>query len=377
MKFILQSQDTSSRARAGMLQLHHGEVPTPMFMPVGTAGTVKAVHQRDLANEIHAPIILGNTYHLYLRPGLDVIRNAGGAGPFMGWQRNLLTDSGGYQVFSLAERRKITEEGVSFASHIDGSKHLFTPEFSMEIQRVLGADCIMAFDECPHWPAEEKYVAKSLALTERWLDRCRIWCDSNPEYYGYTQTLIPIIQGGTYPALRAQATEHLVQQDWKAFAIGGLSVGEPAELMHAMTDIVTNILPVDKPRYLMGLGTPENILRSIALGIDLFDCVLPSRNARHGLIYTTSGIMHIKNACWMNDHSPLDEGLDCFASKDYSKAYVRHLFQAKEWLAPMIATLQNLAFYLWLVQEARKHIQEGDYSTWMETILPVINQQRS
>ncbi len=364
MKFTLQHNDAHTKARAGLVETDHGTIQTPIFMPVGTAGTVKAVHQRELKQDIQAQIILGNTYHLYLRPGMDVLRNAGGLHKFNGWDRPILTDSGGFQVYSLSHRRKIVEEGVTFNSHIDGSKHFFSPEYAMDVQRIIGADIIMAFDECTPYPCDYAYAEKSMHLTHRWLKRCCEHFDNTTPHYGYSQTLFPIVQGSTYPDLRKQSAEMIASFGREGNAIGGLSVGEPAEDMYAMTDLVTDILPKDKPRYLMGVGTPENILECIALGIDMFDCVLPTRNARHGLLYTSNGIMNIKNAKWKDDHSPLDMDCPAETSQFYSKAYVRHLMHSSEILGMQICTIQNLSFFLWLVGQARQHIIDGDFSTW-------------
>lgn len=333
-------------------------------MPVGTVGSVKGVHQRELKNDIKAQIILGNTYHLYLRPGLDVLAKAGGLHQFNGWDKPILTDSGGYQVYSLSGRRKITEEGVTFASHIDGSKHFFSPERAMDIQRVIGADIIMAFDECTPYPCDYKYAKNSMELTHRWLKRCCDHFDQTKGHYGYEQTLFPIVQGSTYDDLRKKSAETIASFDRPANAIGGLSVGEPAEEMYHTTDLVCQILPKDKPRYLMGVGTPANLLECIALGIDMFDCVLPTRNARHGMLYTKQGIINIKNAKWKEDFSPIDEESPCETSQFYSKAYLRHLFMSKELLGAQIASLHNLSFFLWLVGEARQHIIAGDFSKW-------------
>ena len=333
-------------------------------MPVGTAGTVKAVHQRELETDINAEIILGNTYHLYLRPGLDVIRQAGGLHGFNGWKRPILTDSGGYQVYSLSNTRKIKEEGVTFTSHIDGSKHMFSPEGVMDIQRTIGADIMMAFDECTPYPCEYEYARKSMEMTHRWLDRCIDRFDATAGHYGYRQTLFPIVQGSTYPDLRRQSAEVIASKEREGNAIGGLAVGEPAEEMYAMLELVNGILPADKPRYLMGVGTPANILEAIALGVDMFDCVMPTRNARHGLLFTTEGIMNIKNEKWSRDFSPIDAGLGGYASTFYSKAYLRHLIKSEELLGGQIASLHNLTFYLWLVRQARMHIEAGTFMSW-------------
>lgn len=365
MQFTIDATDPSSKARAGRIQTDHGLIETPRFMPVGTAGTVKAVHQRELRDDIRAEIILGNTYHLYLRPGLDVLEKAGGLHRFMGWERPILTDSGGYQVYSLAGTgRKIKEEGVNFRSHIDGSTHVFTPEGVMDIQRSIGADIVMAFDECTPYPCEYGYARESMELTHRWLRRCCARFDTTEPRYGYHQTLFPIVQGSTFPDLRRQSAEFIAEQGRAGNAIGGLSVGEPAEDMYEMTDLVCSILPADKPRYLMGVGTPANILESIALGVDLFDCVMPTRNARNGMLFTTQGILNIRNERWKADLSPLDETLGGYASTQYSKAYLRHLIRADEMLGAQIASVHNLTFYLWLVREARRHIQAGTFLTW-------------
>ena len=365
MTFTLQHTDPLSKARAGQIETEHGTIQTPIFMPVGTLGTVKGVHTKELAEDVKAQIILGNTYHLYLRPTMDVIQNAGGLHKFNGWTRPILTDSGGYQVYSLAHRRKITEHGVTFASHIDGSKHVFTPESSIQIQKQIGADIIMAFDECPPYPCEYDYAKNSMELTHRWLTRCIKYHDETPPLYGHSQSLFPIVQGSVFKDLRTKSAEFIAAQGADGNAIGGLSVGEPAEHMYGMTELVCSILPTDKPRYLMGVGTPVNILENIALGIDMFDCVLPSRNARHGLLYTAEGVMNMKNLKWANDHSPIDntEGA-APTSQFYTKAYLRHLFHVGELLAGQIATLHNLGFYLWLVTEARQQILAGTFSSW-------------
>lgn len=344
-------------------------------MPVGTVASVKTVHQRELSDDIKAQIILGNTYHLYLRPGMEVLEKAGGLHQFMNWQKPLLTDSGGYQVYSLAKSRKITEEGVTFQSHIDGSRQFFSPESAMDIQRQIGADIIMAFDECPPYPCQEKYVENSMHLTHRWLKRCCEHFDKHEGLYGYTQALFPIVQGGTYPHLRQKSAEYIASMDREGNAIGGLSVGEPHEKMYATTDLVCGILPKDKPRYLMGVGTPENILECISLGIDMFDCVMPTRNARHGMLYTWDGILNIKNEKWKKEYSPLDPHGTSYVDSTYTKAYVRHLFAAKEMLGQQIASIHNLAFYLELVSEARKHILAGDFADWKSAIIPKITQR--
>jgi len=364
LKFTLQHTDPQSKARAGLLETGHGAIETPIFMPVGTAGTVKGVHQRELQNDIGAQIILGNTYHLYLRPGLDVLKAAGGLHGFNGWNKPILTDSGGYQIFSLAAQRKLKEEGATFKSHIDGSTHVFTPENVMDIQRTIGADIVMAFDECTPYPCDEKYATKSLQLTHRWLDRCITRFRETEPLYGHEQVLFPIVQGSVYKHLRVQSAEYVASRNCFGNAIGGLSVGEPAEDMYAMTEVVTGILPADKPRYLMGVGTPVNILESIALGIDMFDCVMPTRNARHGLLFTKNGIINIRNEKWKNDFSPIDDSSTCFADTNYTKAYLRHLLVCNELLAAQIASIHNLAFYLWLVKEARTKIMEGTFADW-------------
>ncbi|MEI8137032.1 MAG: tRNA guanosine(34) transglycosylase Tgt [Bacteroidota bacterium] len=364
MKFNLLHTDKNSKARVGLLETDHGNIETPIFMPVGTAGTVKAVHQRELKEDIKAEIILGNTYHLYLRPGLEVLSNAGGLHKFNGWDKPILTDSGGYQIFSLSNQRKLSEEGATFKSHIDGSKHFFSPESVMDIQRTIGADIIMAFDECTPYPCDLKYAKNSLALTHRWLDRCVTRFNETEPKYGYTQALFPIVQGSVYKDLRIESAEFIASKNCFGNAIGGLSVGEPAEEMYAMTEVVTDILPKDKPRYLMGVGTPVNILECIALGIDMFDCVLPTRNARHGLLFTENGIINIKNEKWKNDFSVLDENGTTFVDKAYSKAYLRHLLVCEEILAAQIASVHNLGFYLRLVKEARARILDGTFMEW-------------
>jgi queuine tRNA-ribosyltransferase len=364
MKYELQKTDTLTKARAGKITTDHGEILTPIFMPVGTAGTVKAVHQRELHNDIHAQIILGNTYHLYLRPGLDVLERAGGLHKFNGWTGPILTDSGGYQVFSLKDIRKISEEGVQFQSHIDGSRHLFTPENVMDIQRIIGADIIMAFDECAPYPCDYNYAKKSMEMTHRWLKRCIDRFDATGGKYGYSQTLFPIVQGSVYKDLRIQSAEFIAEQNRDGNAIGGLAVGEPAEKMYETIDYVNDILPKEKPRYLMGVGTPENILESIALGIDMFDCVMPTRNARNGMLFTTQGIINIKNEKWKDDFTPIDESLGGYVSTFYSKAYLRHLVKCEEILAAQIASVHNLTFYLWLVGQAREQILAGTFAEW-------------
>ncbi|MEY3241377.1 MAG: tRNA guanosine(34) transglycosylase Tgt [Bacteroidota bacterium] len=364
MNFDLLHTDPASRARAGLITTDHGTIETPIFMPVGTAATVKAVHQHELVNDIQAQICLGNTYHLYLRPGLEVLKDAGGIHGFNGWNKPVLTDSGGFQVYSLAHRRKIKEEGVTFQSHIDGSKHFFSPENVMDIQRTIGGDIIMAFDECTPYPCEYAYAKKSLGLTHRWLQRCIDRFDTTEAHYGYSQTLFPIVQGSTYTDLRIESAETIASFGREGNAIGGLSVGEPAEEMYAMTEVVTDILPKDRPRYLMGVGTPENLLEGIQRGIDMFDCVLPTRNARHGLLYTSEGIINIKNKKWQHEFSPIDAHNPVPTSQTHSKAYLRHLFISNEILGMQLATLQNLGFFLWLVKESRKRILDGSFLTW-------------
>jgi len=373
MKFRLTHQDPQSKARSGVITTDHGEIPTPIFMPVGTAGSVKAVHQRELKDDIDAKIILGNTYHLYLRPGLSLLETAGGLHRFNGWDRPILTDSGGYQVYSLGANRKITEEGVIFKSHIDGSKHTFTPESVMDIQRTIGADIIMAFDECTPYPCEYDYAKKSMGLTHRWLTRCINRVNTTEPKYGYQQTLFPIVQGSVYTDLRKQSAEFVANQQQDGNAIGGLSVGEPHEMMYEMTDLVCGILPADRPRYLMGVGTPENILECIALGIDMFDCVMPTRNARNGMLFTTQGIINIRNEKWKDDLSPIDAELGGHVSTFYSKAYLRHLIIAKEILGAQIASIHNLTFYLWLVRQARQKIQEGTFAEWKNKMVKTVS----
>ncbi len=369
MTFELKGKDAQSSARAGVLTTDHGVIETPIFMPVGTVASVKGVHQRELKNDINPDIILGNTYHLYLRPQIDVLEKAGGLHKFMNWDRNILTDSGGYQVYSLSANRKIKEEGVKFKSHIDGSYHTFTPESVMEIQRSIGADIIMAFDECTPYPCDYNYAKRSMKMTHRWLDRCINHLEKTPFKYDYSQAFFPIVQGSTYKDLRKQSAEYIANAGAVGNAIGGLSVGEPAEEMYAMTEIVTDILPEDKPRYLMGVGTPINILENIALGVDMFDCVMPTRNARNGMLFTAHGSINIKNLKWRDDFSALDEMAITWVDTDYSKAYVRHLFTVNERLAAQIATIHNLGFYMWLVREARKHILAGDFRTWKDMMV--------
>jgi queuine tRNA-ribosyltransferase len=375
LTFQLQNTATGTGARAGVMQTDHGEILTPIFMPVGTVGTVKAVTQQQLSLEVQAQIILGNTYHLYLRPGTEVLEAAGGLHRFNGWQKPILTDSGGYQVFSLAANRKITEEGVVFQSHIDGSKHLFTPESVMDIQRSIGADIIMAFDECPPYPSEYSYAKKSMELTHRWLERCIKRLAETPDKYGYTQNLFPIIQGSTFKDLRVASSEFIASTNCIGNAIGGLSVGEPEEMMYEYTSLCTDNLPANKPRYLMGVGTPWNLLECIDRGVDMFDCVMPTRNGRNGMLFTSEGVINIKNKKWASDFSPIDTGIPCHSSNYYSKAYLRHLFVADEILGLQIASIHNLAFYLWLVGEARKQILDNNFATWKAQMLPILKQR--
>lgn len=370
------STDPGSKARAGLLKTAHGEIPTPIFMPVGTLGTVKAVHQRELKSDVGAHIILGNTYHLYLRPGTEILKKAGGVHAFMGWSGPILTDSGGYQIFSLSSNRKLKEEGALFQSHIDGSRHSFTPENVMDIQRIIGADIMMAFDECPPYPSTYDYARKSMELTHRWLKRCVDRFRETEPLYGHHQALFPIVQGSVFPDLREQSAHFAAQYATEGVAIGGLSVGEPAEEMYRITELVCNILPQDKPRYLMGVGTPENILECIALGVDMFDCVMPTRNGRNGMLFTWDGIIHIRNKKWESDFTALDESSEMFADREYSKAYLRHLFQVNERLAAQIASLHNLHFYLRLVKEARAQILAGRFSEWKAAILPQLMHKR-
>ncbi|MFT6138514.1 tRNA guanosine(34) transglycosylase Tgt [Patiriisocius sp. Uisw_017] len=364
MDFKLHATDAQGQARAGTITLDHGTIETPIFMPVGTVGSVKGVHQRELREEINPDVILGNTYHLYLRPGTSILEKAGGLHKFMNWDRNILTDSGGYQVYSLSDNRKIKEEGVKFKSHIDGSYHVFTPENVMEIQRTIGADIIMAFDECTPYPCDYNYAKRSMHMTHRWLERCLTHLDKTPLKYDYNQTFFPIVQGSTYKDLRKQSAEYIAGVGAEGNAIGGLSVGEPAEEMYAMTEVVTAILPKDKPRYLMGVGTPINLLENIALGIDMFDCVMPTRNGRNGMLFTAHGTINIKNKKWEADFSAIDHMAITWVDTEYSKAYLRHLFTVNEMLGRQIATIHNLGFYLWLVRESRKHILAGDFTRW-------------
>ncbi|MDC0615441.1 tRNA guanosine(34) transglycosylase Tgt [Schleiferiaceae bacterium] len=375
MKFTLEHNDPKSAARAGTITTDHGTIQTPIFMPVGTAGTVKGVHTKDLREDTQAQIILGNTYHLFLRPGTEILKAAGGLHKFNGWDRPILTDSGGYQVYSLANQRKITEEGATFASHIDGTKHLFTPERVMDIQREIGADIIMAFDECPPYPSTYEYAKQSMHMTHRWLDRCFNRINETDPLYGYEQTLFPIIQGSTYEDLRNESAEYIASKNADGNAIGGLSVGEPAEEMYKHAAGACAILPKDKPRYLMGVGTPANILENISLGIDMFDCVMPTRNGRNGQIFTSEGILNLRNKKWENVHEPLDPNGTSFVDSQYTKAYVRHLIHSKESLGAQIASLHNIRFYLWLVEQAREHIIAGDFASWKNQILPKLEQR--
>ena len=375
LQFTIHSTDTNTKARAGTITTDHGAILTPIFMPVGTGGTVKAVTQQQLNSEVKAQIILGNTYHLYLRPGVSVLEEAGGLHKFIGWDKPILTDSGGYQVFSLANNRKLTEEGALFQSHIDGSKHMFTPESVMDIQRIIGGDIIMAFDECPPYPSEYDYAKKSMELTHRWLDRCFERFNSTTGKYGFTQNLFPIVQGSTFKDLRTVSAEYIAAKNATGNAIGGLSVGEPTEMMYEFTGLCCDILPATKPRYLMGVGTPWNILESIALGVDMFDCVMPTRNGRNAMLFTSKGIINIDNKKWEKDYSVIDSGIDCEMSNYYSKAYLRHLLKSKEYLGLTIASVHNLAFYLWLVTEARSHILEGDFKSWKEEMVVQLQQR--
>ena len=375
LTFELQHTDSATKARTGKITTDHGEILTPVFMPVGTAGSVKAVTQQQLIKEVKAQIILGNTYHLYLRPGLDILEAAGGLHQFNGWHKPILTDSGGYQVFSLANNRKLNEEGALFQSHIDGSKHMFSPEKVMDIQRIIGGDIIMAFDECPPYPSEYAYAKKSMELTHRWLQRCFTRFNETPDRYGYTQNLFPIIQGSTYKDLRTASAQFVASQNATGNAIGGLSVGEPMEMMYDFTEHCCDILPVQKPRYLMGVGTPWNILECIALGVDMFDCVMPTRNGRNAMLFTSKGVINIDNKKWEKDFSPIDDGIDCEMSRYYSKSYLRHLMKSKEYLGLTIASVHNLAFYLWLVAQARTHITAGDFKSWKEAMVLELQQR--
>ena len=373
MEFKILHRDKGSEARAGILKTDHSEIPTPIFMPVGTAGTVKGVHQRDLQKDINAPIILGNTYHLYLRPGLEVLKGAGGLHRFMNWDRSILTDSGGYQVFSLAANRKLKPEGAWFRSHIDGSKHLFTPENIVDTQRIIGADIMMAFDECTPWPCDMKYAKDSLQLTHQWLDRGLKQFHSTEPHYGHKQAFFPIVQGSVFKDLRRESAEYIAKKNAEGNAIGGLSVGEPAEEMYAMLEVVNEILPADKPRYLMGVGTPVNILEGISRGVDMFDCVMPTRNGRNGMLFTAEGIINIKNRKWMDDFSPIDISGNSFVDLQYSKAYLRHLIIAGEMLGAQIATMHNLAFYIRLVSLAFEKIKSGTFTAWKEKMIPALS----
>jgi len=375
MKFDIEHSDALSSARAGKVTTDHGVIETPIFMPVGTVASVKAVTQQDLVSDVKAQIILGNTYHLYLRPGTEILEQGGGLHQFMHWDKPILTDSGGFQVYSLSDSRKISEEGVQFRSHIDGSRHLFSPEKSMDIQRSIGADIVMAFDECTPYPCEYGYARESMEMTHRWLKRCITRMDETESLYGHHQSLFPIVQGSTYKDLRKQSAEFIAEQDCEGNAIGGLSVGEPHEEMYEMTEMVTSILPKEKPRYLMGVGTPMNLLECIALGVDMFDCVMPTRNARNGMLFTKQGTMNLKNKKWENDFSPLDETGESYVDTFYSKAYVKHLFKANEILALQIASLHNLAFYLWLVGEARKRIIDGSFVAWKNEMADVLTRR--
>jgi queuine tRNA-ribosyltransferase len=375
MNFRLITQDPGSSARAGLLTTDHGMIETPVFMPVGTAGAVKALHMKELREDVRAQIILGNTYHLFLRPGVEVIEKAGGLHKFNGWSKPILTDSGGYQIYSLADIRKFTEDGVIFQSHIDGSRHYFTPEKAIDVQRSLGADIIMAFDECTPYPCEHNYAAISMDRTHRWLTRCIEHFRNGRSLYDFSQSLFPIVQGSVYHDLRTASAEYIAKTGAEGNAIGGLSVGEPAEIMYEMTDAVCRILPEDKPRYLMGVGTPANILESIALGIDMFDCVIPTRNGRNGMLFTRNGIINIKNEKWKEDFSPIEADGDVFADIEYSKAYLRHLYISKEILSSMIATVHNLGFYMWLVKEARKKIEEGNFAAWKNVMVKKLMQR--
>lgn len=376
LKFTLVQKDSHSKARAGTINTAHGSIQTPIFMPVGTQASVKGVHQRELRQDIKPDVILGNTYHLYLRPGTKIMEEAGGLHKFMGWEGNILTDSGGYQVYSLSENRKIKEEGVKFKSHIDGSLHIFTPENVMEIQRTIGADIIMAFDECTPYPCDYQYAKRSMHMTHRWLDRCLTHLEKVPYKYGHPQSFFPIVQGSTYKDLRRESAEYIASVGAEGNAIGGLSVGEPAEEMYEMAELVCDILPEDRPRYLMGVGTPINILENIALGVDMFDCVMPTRNARNGMLFTAHGTINIKNKKWEKDFTPLDEMGITFVDTEYSKAYLRHLFVANEYLGKQIATIHNLGFYLWLVRSARERILAGDFMAWKNTMVKQMDNRR-
>ena len=376
MKFTLQKEDGKSHARAGLIETGHGKIETPIFMPVGTLGAVKSLHIRDLKQDVKAQIILGNTYHLYMRPGMEVLREVGGLHKFNGWDRPILTDSGGFQVFSLSHRRKIDpQEGVWFQSHIDGSRHLFSPEKVMDLERTIGADIIMAFDECTPYPADYKYAKNSMETTFKWLKRCIARLDETEPYYGYEQTLFPIVQGSTYKDLRLKSAEYVASVNCDGNAIGGVSVGEPTEMMYEITDVCCQVLPKDKPRYLMGVGTPANIVECIALGVDMFDCVMPTRNGRNGMIFTWEGMMNMRNEKWKNDFTPLDAESDLFADREYTRAYLRHLYVSDEILGPMIGSIHNLHFYLDLVTTARQKIIEGTFATWKDEVLPKISRR--
>ncbi len=376
MQFIIQHTDPKSSARAGLIHTDHGDIETPIFMPVGTVGAVKAVHIKDVREDIKAQIILGNTYHLYLRPGLEVLENAGGLHRFNGWDRPILTDSGGYQVFSLSARRKINaEEGVWFQSHIDGSRHLFSPEKVIDIERTIGADIVMSFDECTPYPCDFDYAEQSMKITHGWLERCCKHFDETEPKYGYSQTLFPIVQGSVFPELRKRSAEFISSMKREGNAIGGVSVGEPTDLMYEITELCCQLLPKDKPRYLMGVGTPANIIEGISMGVDMFDCVMPTRNGRNGMIFTWDGIMNMRNEKWKNDFTPIDANSDLFADREYTRAYLRHLYVSDEILGPMIGSIHNLHFYLDLVKTARKHIADGTFASWKNEILPRISQR--
>lgn len=375
IEFNINHRDPQSKARSGLIKTAHGNIETPVFMPVGTVGTVKAVSFRDLEEDVKARIILGNTYHLYLRPGLDVLHKAGGLHHFIGWKKPILTDSGGYQIFSLSSNRKLTEEGAVFQSHIDGSRHMFTPEYAVDIQRSIGADILMAFDECTPYPCDHDYALKSMELTHRWLDRCLNRINETSPRYGHDQTLFPIVQGSVYRDLRIRSAEYISEKNAGGNAIGGLSVGEPSAEMYELTELVCSILPDSKPRYLMGVGTPWNILECISLGVDMFDCVMPTRNGRNGMIFTREGFINLRNGKWKDDFSPIEVNGASYLDEIHSRAYLRHLFAAGEILGPMIASLHNLAFYLWLVDEARKHIEEGDFLTWKTSMVEILKRR--
>ncbi len=375
MNFNLHLIDPKSNARAGVITTDHGEIATPVFMPVGTAGSVKGVHFKDLEQDVKARIILGNTYHLYLRPGTDILKQAGGLHKFNGWSKPILTDSGGYQVYSLTDRRKMHEDGATFQSHIDGSRHLFSPEKVIDIQRIIGADIMMAFDECTPYPCDYEYAKKSMELTHRWLNRCLLRLNETEGPYGYNQALFPIVQGSIYRELRIKSAETIAAAGAEGNAIGGLSVGEPVEMMYEFTELVCSILPKDKPRYLMGVGTPANILEGISQGIDMFDCVMPTRNGRNGMIFTSEGIINLKNEKWKNDFSPLDPDGTSFVDSQYTRAYLRHLFVAGEMLGPMIASQHNLAFYLWLVDTAREKIIDGTFTDWKNRMVKQVSRR--